>query len=242
MPLDCLSHIVEPERDAPLRSRLADRVGRWWPALGQLIRPKPVHQTAAFSAAVIALAAKMAKADGVAVRVECQTFERFFEPSPEELPQIRRLYQLASQDTAGFEGYADSIARMLRGEPDLKVNVLECLLMIACADGILHPAEETFLRSVGRAFGITCDEFRRIRAPFVRDMDDPYDVLGLAPSASHHEVRSRYLELVQRFHPDRLIARGAQAALIKSATIKLAAINAAYEAIVDGRRLQEGRA
>jgi DnaJ like chaperone protein len=242
MPLDCLSPIVEPERDASLRSRLADRVGRWWPALGRLIRPKPAHQTAAFSAAVIALAAKMAKADGVAVRVECQTFERFFEPTPEELPQIRRLYQLASQDTAGFEGYADSIARMLRGEPDLKVNVLECLLMIACADGILHPGEEVFLRSVGRAFGITCDEFRRIRAPFVRDMDDPYDVLGLAPSASHQEVRSRYLELVQRFHPDRLIARGAQAALIKSATIKLAAINAAYEAIVDGRRLQGGRA
>jgi DnaJ like chaperone protein len=242
MPLDCLSHIVEPERNPRLRSRLADKLDHWWPSLGRFIRPKPAHQTATFSAAVVALAAKMAKADGVAVKVECQTFERFFEPTADELPQIRRLYEQASQDTAGFESYADSIARMLKYEPDLKVNVLECLLMIACADGILHPGEEAFLRTVGKTFGISCDEFRRIRAPFVRDMDNPYDVLGLAPNASHQEVRSRYLELVQRFHPDRLIARGAQAALIKAATVKLAAINSAYDAIVGGQGLQGGRA
>lgn len=242
MPLDCLSSFIEPARDTRLRARLADFAGRLWPALGDVLRPKPVHETAAFSAAVVALAAKMAKADGVAVRVECQTFERFFEPAPEELPRIRSLYELASQDTAGFEAYAESIARMLRNEPELKINVLECLLMIACADGILHPAEEAFLRTVGKAFGISCDAFRKLRAPFVRDMDNPYDVLGLEPSASHREVRSRYIELVQRFHPDRLTARGAQAALVKAATVKLAAINAAYEAITAGGRVQGERA
>lgn len=242
MPLDSLSNLIEQERDQGLRGRLADLLGHWWPALGRLIRPKPVHQTAAFSVAIIALAAKMAKADGVAVKVECQTFERFFEPTPEEIPRIRSLYHLASQDTAGFEIYAENVARMLKDEPDLKINVLECLLMIACADGILHPAEETFLRTVGEAFGISCDEFKKLRAPFVRDMDNPYDVLGLEPTASRHAVRARYLELVQRFHPDRLTARGAQAALIKAATVKLAAINAAYEAIVAGQRAQGERA
>ncbi len=127
---------------------------------------------------------------------------------------------------------------MLKDDYDLKVNVLECLLMIACADGIMHPAEEAFPRTVGEAFGISCDEFRKIKAPFLREIDNPYDVLGVAPSASAQEVRTRYIDLVQRFHPDRLIARGAQAALIKAATVKLAAINAAYEAIVAGRRLQ----
>ena len=238
MPLDSLPHIIEQDRARGVRARVADLVARWWPNLGRLIRPKPVHQTAAFSAAIIALAAKMAKADGVAVKVECQTFERFFEPSPEEVPRIRRLYELASQDTAGFELYAESVARMLKDDYDLKVNVLECLLMIACADGIMHPAEEAFLRTVGEAFGISCDEFRKIKAPFLREIDNPYDVLGVAPSASAQEVRTRYIDLVQRFHPDRLIARGAQAALIKAATVKLAAINAAYEAIAAGRRLQ----
>lgn len=240
MPLDCISNFIEPTPDKGLRAWLADLADRWWPALGRLIRPRPAHQTAAFSAAVIALAAKMAKADGVAVRIECQTFERFFEPTPEELPRIRNLYKLASQDTAGFELYAERIARMLKDEPDLKINVLECLLMIACADGILHPAEEAFLRTVGKTFGVSCDEFKRIRAHFVRDADNPYDVLGVEPTASHQEIRSRYLELVQRFHPDRLIARGAQAALVKATTVKLAAINAAYDTIVARRPVLGG--
>ena len=240
MSSDCFSHLLAPDLGPSVRARLAGFFARWWPALSRLVQPKPAHQTAAFSAAVIALAAKMAKADGVAVRIECETFERFFEPSPEELPRIRRLYDLASQDTAGFETYAASIARMLADEPDLKINVLECLLMIACADGVLHPAEEAFLRTVGETFGVSCERFRKIRARFVQDMSDPYHVLGVDPEASPQEIRARYLELVRRFHPDHLTARGAQAALIKAATVKLAAINAAYELV--GGKLQGERA
>lgn len=239
MSSDCFTNLLAPDLRPSVRARLADLVARWWPALSRLVRPKPAHQTAAFSAAVIALAAKMAKADGVAVRIECETFERFFEPTPEELPRIRRLYDLASQDTAGFEAYAASIARMLADEPDLKINVLECLLMIACADGVLHPAEEAFLRTVGETFGVSCERFRKIRARFVQDMSDPYHVLGVDPTASPQEIRARYLELVRRFHPDRLMARGAQAALVKAASVKLAAINAAYELV--GGKLQGER-
>lgn len=232
MPLDSLSSPADRQRTLSWRSKLATALGRWWPALGRAVRPKPVQETAAFSAAVIALAAKMAKADGVAVKVECQTFERFFDPAPHEVAQIRRLYHLASQDTAGYEIYARRIGAMLADEPDLKISVLECLLMIACADGVLHPAEEAFLRTVGEAFGIPCAKFCRLRSRFVRDKESPYDVLGIDPAASPADVRARYLALVHRFHPDRLIATGAQAALIKAATVKLAAINAAYEAIV----------
>lgn len=237
---DCFPNLIARDVRPSLRARLAHAFARWWPALSLLVKPKPAHETAQFSAAVIALAAKMAKADGVAVRIECETFERFFEPTPDELPRIRRLYDLASQDTAGFEAYASSIAKMLADAPDLKLNILECLLMIACADGVLHPAEESFLRKVGEIFGIGCERFRKIRARFVRDMSDPHHVLGVDPSASPQEIRARYLELVQRLHPDRLIASGAQAALVKAATVKLAAINAAYELI--GRKPQEERA
>jgi DnaJ like chaperone protein len=236
MPLDTLTQLAETEPGRTCRSKAANALGRWWPALGRALAPKPVTETAAFSSAVIALAAKMAKADGVAVKVECQTFERYFDPAPNEVARIRRLYHLASQDIAGYEIYAQRIARMLKDEADLKISVLECLLMIACADGVLHPAEDAFLRTVGDIFGITGDRYLRIRSRFVRDIECPYAVLGIEPSATPAEVRARYLALVHRFHPDRLIAVGAQAPLIKAATVKLAAINAAYEAIVERSR------
>lgn len=242
MPLDSLSPLEEPPRCPSWRSRLATVVGRLSPWLGRALAPKPVQDTPAFAAAVIALAAKMAKADGMAVKVECQTFERYFDPSPREVPQIRRLYHLASQDVAGYEIYARRIARMLKDEPDLKISVLECLLMIACADGVLHPAEEAFLRNVGTILGIGCDKFCRLRSRFIRDKESPYEILGVEPSASPRDVRARYLELVHRFHPDRLIATGAPAALIKAATLKLAAINGAYEAIVAAHPLSSASA
>ena len=35
-------------------------------------------------------------------------------------------------------------------------------------------------------------------------MDDPYDILGLDPSASLQDVRARYLELAKKLHPDKI--------------------------------------
>jgi DnaJ like chaperone protein len=238
MGFDKISGICEPAGPG-LRVRLADALDRLGTRLGRLVRPRPAHQSAAFTAALVALAAKMAKADGVAVRVECEAFQRFLEVSPEDMGSIRRLYDLASQDTAGFETYAADIASMLKGTPDLKINVLECLLMIACSDGILHPAEEAFLEVVAKTFGLSCDEFKRTRALFVRDASSPYEVLGVAPGVTTTALKKRYYELVQQCHPDRLIATGAQAALIKAANAKLAAINAAYEAILAERQQRE---
>lgn len=237
--LDRVSQDILPAKDSGLRARIADLLDHLGTGLGRFVRPRPAYQSAAFTAALVALAAKMAKADGVAVKVECEAFQRFLEVSPADMPGIRRLYDLASQDTAGFEAYAEDIAGMLKDTPDLKINVLECLLMIACSDGILHPAEEAFLRVVAEKFGLTCDEFKRTRALFVKDVCSPYEVLGVEPGVTATALKQRYRELVQRFHPDRLIAAGAQAALIKAANVKLAAINAAYEAILAERARPE---
>ena len=84
-----------------------------------------------------------------------EAFERFLETPPEDVPHIRRLYDLAKQDTAGFEAYAERIGRLLRDEPDVTRCVLECLIYVACSDGVLHPAEDEFLRTVAEKFGFS---------------------------------------------------------------------------------------
>src|SRR5690606_21793056 len=67
----------------------------------------------AFPIAVVALAAKMSKADGVSSPVEAEAFKRQFHVPDHECKHVRRLYQLASQDVAGYETYAAQIARGL---------------------------------------------------------------------------------------------------------------------------------
>lgn len=193
------------------------------------------HDSVAFTSAFVALGAKMAVADGVAVKAEAQAFEKFLEVAPGQEPDIQRLYDLARQDVAGFEVYAARISTLLAGQPEIKRDVLECLLYVACADGVLHPAEDEFLKTVAHEFGYAESEFASIRALFVHDAQSPYVHLGIDPGVSDAQLKSHYRKLAALNHPDKLTATGASPALIKAANAKLATINAAYEAIVEER-------
>jgi DnaJ like chaperone protein len=185
-----------------------------------------------FTIAMIALAAKMAKADGVVTEDELATFQRLFRVSQQEQASVDRIFRLAQQDTAGYEAYATQIAKMLVGNPALLEDILDGLFEIAKADGVFHPGESAFLERVADIFGFTPNEYRRIRAAHLGpDKGDPYVVLGVAYGASDDEVKATYRLLVRENHPDKLIARGVPEEFIRLATDKLAAINAAYDKI-----------
>jgi DnaJ like chaperone protein len=195
------------------------------------------HKTTAFTIAVIALSAKMAKADGVVSPLELEAFAEVFRYAPDEVGNVQRVFDLAKQDVAGYEAYADQIAALLEDDRKLLQHVLEGLMYVAAADGILHPSEDVFLKSVATRFGFSDSEFRFFRARFVRDHDNPYDALRLSPAASDAEVKAQYRKLVNDNHPDRLMANGVPAEFIELANRKLAAINAAYDTIARERGL-----
>ena len=192
-----------------------------------------------FTIAVIALGAKMAKADGVVTDEEIEAFERIFRVPPGEAANVRRVFNLARQDTAGYEAYAGQVARAFRDNPAMLEDVLDGLFEIAKADGVLHPAESQFLERVAEIFGFAPNEFRRIRAShFAPELTDPYVILGVSYVAGEEELRQTYRRLVRENHPDSLIARGVPAEFVKLANDKLAAINTAYEKIQQERGLK----
>jgi DnaJ like chaperone protein len=191
-----------------------------------------------FTIAVVALAGKMARADGVVSEQEFEIFRQAFGVPPEEDSNIRRIFNLARQDIAGFEYYAGQIARLFVGNPAMLEDVLDGLFEIAKADGVLHPEEAKFLERVAEIFGFAPNEFRRIRAShFAPELTDPYVILGLSYSADDNELKQTYRRLVRENHPDSLMARGVPQEFIKLATDKLAAINTAYEKICAERGL-----
>jgi DnaJ like chaperone protein len=191
-----------------------------------------------FTIAVVALAGKMARADGVVSEEEFRVFRQAFGVPPEEEGNVQRIFNLARQDIAGFEYYAGQIARLFVGNPAMLEDVLDGLFEIAKADGVLHPEEAKFLERVAEIFGFAPNEFRRIRAShFAPELTDPYVILGLSYSADDNELRQTYRRLVRENHPDSLMARGVPQEFIKLATDKLAAINTAYEKICAERGL-----
>ena len=192
-----------------------------------------------FTIAIIALSGKMARADGIVTEEEFAVFQRVFGVPPDEEANVRRIFNLARQDIAGFEHYAGQIARLFMGNPAMLEDILDGLFEIAKADGVLHPCEAKFLERVAEIFGFAPNEFRRIRAShFAPELTDPYVILGVSYAADEDELKQTYRRLVRENHPDSLMARGVPAEFIKLANDKLAAINTAYEKIQAERGLK----
>jgi len=191
----------------------------------------------AFTIGVIALSAKMAKADGVVSPLEVAAFRQIFHASPAEAANVERIFNLAKQDVEGYEAYANQIASLLKGNKKLLQDVLEGLLHVATADGVLHPKEDKYLADIAGRFAFSPSEYRFFRARFVKDNCNPYDVLRLAPGATKEEIKAQYRKLVSDNHPDKLMGRGVPVEFVEIATRKLAAINAAYDTIAKERGL-----
>lgn len=203
---------------------------------GALFGPAP--REVIFTTGLVALAAKMARSDGVVHDSEVAAFRRIIDVPEAELPRVQALFDLAKATTDGFAAYAAQIAAAFRDEPALLADVLDGLFHIAAADGAVHQAERAYLLDVAHVFGIDEAGFAVIEARHVRVKDDPYLVLGLLPDADDAAIRKRYRDLAREFHPDREMARGLPPEAIRIATQRLATINEAYARI---ERLRGGR-
>jgi len=218
-----------------LPRRLANRLGA--------PRPSDPRGSIAFTIAVIALGAKMAKADGTVSRDEVAAFREVFQVPPDEEAHLRFFFDLARRSTAGFDSYARQVGRRFAGHRAVLEDLLGGLFYIALADGRVCPAEDAYLREVARLLGFDASGYARIRAAFVgappasgpNGGADPHAVLGLAPDASLDEVRAAYRRLIRAHHPDLLVARGMPAERVALATQRVARINAARDRLLRHR-------
>lgn len=185
---------------------------------------------------LVALAAKMARADGVVAQSEIEAFVRIVIVPEGDRPAVERLFRLAQATTDGAEAYAAQLARTFADEPSLIEDVVDGLFLVAMADGALHEAELAYLRRVASAFGWTDRQFDAVLIRHAVLPDDPYGVLGVDRSLDFDELRARYRKLVGEAHPDREIARGLPPEAVRIATARMAAINDAWARIEHERR------
>jgi DnaJ like chaperone protein len=197
----------------------------------------PPERTIGFTIAVIALGAKMAKADGLVTRDEVTAFRQVFHIPTSETQNAARVFDLARKDVAGYDIYAARIRDMFGAGHQALVDLLEGLFYIAVADGRYHPNENVFLEDVARIFGVQSRDFVNMRARFVPDENpDPYCVLGVEPNSDRETVRDAWRALVREYHPDRMIARGVPEEAMKLAEKRLIQANWAYEEILNTYR------
>ncbi|MCI2400773.1 TerB family tellurite resistance protein [Aliiroseovarius subalbicans] len=192
----------------------------------------PPERSAGFAIAVIALGAKMAKADGQVTRDEVSAFREVFTIPADEEKNAARLFNLARTDVAGFEQYAARVAAMFDGDDKPLCDLMEGLFFIALADGEYHPGEDEYLSRVAEIFGMNDAQFRQLRSRFVPDAaPDPYQVLGVGQDAPLDDIRRVWRREVRESHPDQMVARGVPPEAIRLAEQRLIAVNRAWEEI-----------
>ncbi len=219
----------------PLGALLGGVAGHVYDRRPSSAETRPEKQIA-FTIAVIALGAKLAKADGVVTEDEIAAFREVFQVPPDQVKNVARVFNLARRHAEGYEPYARQVAGMFADNPAVLGELLACLFHIAKADGKIAEAELTYLQGVARIFGISDAEFRRIQAEESGlTGGDPYSVIGVPPDIGDQELKAAHRRLVRENHPDSLIAQGMPEEFVAIANEKLAVINAAYDRIKNER-------
>ena len=221
-------------RIAEALSAAGASIGSVLQAMTTARRARP-ETSVAFTIGMVALGAKMAKADGVVTQDEIAAFKQVFHIPDGDLASVARVFNMAKADTAGFETYARQIAGLFAEQKGMLEDVLDGLFHIAKADNAFHPGEHGFLAKVAEIFGFMPADFSRIRARHVASADDPYLILGMDRQSSTVEIKTRYRALVREYHPDRHIAAGVPEEMIEIATVRLQKVNEAYDQIMRER-------
>ena len=195
-----------------------------------------------FAVCVVVLAAKLAKCDGPVNRQEIDAFKRSFRVPPQSVRDIGRLFDQARDSPDGFEDYATQLGEAFADAPGVLEDVLTGLFAIARADKPITVGEHQYLLAVCHRFGLGQAAWERASGNAPRrqspaEGESPYDVLGVAMSASGEEIRAAWKRLVRENHPDSLASRGVPEEFIARATAKVARINAAWDRIKRERHL-----
>lgn len=196
-----------------------------------------------FAAAVTALGAKLARADGRADPVEFASFLAAFPSEPGAARDVQRLYRLAGETTLGFEAYAQRIGKRYGHCPGILERIVEGLFAVAESDGAVTADELAYLERVASLLGLSPLVFRRIRHDHLGAApEDPYRLLDVAPDAPDEVVRQAWRRALVEHHPDKAVGRGLPTDAVEAARTKAAEINAAFHAVMLERRSLAGAA
>ena len=207
----------------------------------------------AFFTATFSVMGHLAKADGLVTRDEIRLATRVMDEM--QLAGVhrqvaQRLFREGRAPDFPIGEVVDQLRRECRYSRHLITVFVEVLLHAAFADGELHSRERALLEAICERLRLPAGELDRLEAMARAERhawgsgasealsaDDAYAILGVEETCSDAELKRAYRRMMNRHHPDKLVAKGLPEEMMQVATEKTREIRAAYDRLKEVRGL-----
>jgi len=218
-----------------------------------------VEPQARYTIGLLAMLAKMAKADGRVSKPEIQYINNLLDGWGIEGEAKKSLQEFCNEQKQNVEdifevaeGTAQAAAEMSPDDDGVGplVDAYRHLFIMALVDETLDDEELNLLRALPSHLNLKDEVFDLMAQELAGNsgdstqtpasagstLADAYATLGVSPDASDAEVRDAWKKKMAAFHPDRIQGKDLAPEWLELANQKSAEINQAYEAIKLARK------
>ncbi len=210
-------------------------------------------QRNSFMFSLLVLSSYIINADGKIMHSEMELVRRFlrqnFGENAKSQGEEILLKLFEQQKRMGMQQYRTVIqdsCQQIRFNMiyEQRLQLLNFLVMIAQADGIVVHEEIKALKEVAIYMGLTEEDVEQMlnlnsnsgyASSSQNSLDDAYKILGISPTASNEEVKAAYRKMALKHHPDKVSALGED--VRRAAEKKFQEINDAKDKIYKARGL-----
>lgn len=198
---------------------------------------------------LVALMAKVAKADGSVCELEAQMLKhtftdisRHFENQEEIREKLKLIYAKEKESFDNTIEICEKLYKITKNHYQKRVKIIEYLLNLAFIDKEFSQTELMITEDIANALKIKRADFENLVNGFENfykeqkqtqalSLEKAYTILESNQSDDNNTLKKNYRNLVKQHHPDIISGQGANQSIIDEATRKLQEINEAYEII-----------
>lgn len=203
-----------------------------------------------FFAATFAVMGHVAKADGRVSESEiahARTIMQHFDLNDARRKDAIRQFTRGKEADFPLDAVLNQLERGLRGKDRLVHQFVQIQVDAMLAGQRAHPRTRELLWRICERLGVSRVDLAHMEAAAharrhgtvqTVSVEDAYKVLGVEPNVNDKMLKTAYRRLMNRHHPDKLVARGLPQEMMNQAREQTQAIQAAYETIKQARGLR----
>ena len=198
---------------------------------------------------LIALMAKVSKADGKVCELEAELLKHtftdissHFSNHEEVREKLKKLYAKEKESFDNTIEICEKLYSLTKFDNTKRMKIMEYLLNLAFIDKEFSKTERMIMEDIANALKIKKQDFDNIVHNFeafyaqqqsstALNLEKAYEILESNENDDAITLKKNYRKLVKQHHPDIISGQGASQNIIDEATRKLQEINEAYELI-----------